>query len=227
MLIRNLWPRATGSHQVPAYKTFTSNIINQSNYSMEAAATHKQQQQHTSISSRSSSSSSNSGQTALKQQRNNTEAAQKTANKQRSSSTQTEQTAQKQHTNNTQQAANKRRQQQQPSSSNRSSSQVVAATNSFLPTRCFCECLRRAYARIGLLLGTKQPTQSVPQFYAATMLSGRAGAGPNAVLAIILHHMCSFQGYHCREFLCRFTGRSACLQSVNMAKTTLFDGVPS
>ena len=38
-----------------------------------------------------------------------------------------------------------------------------------------------------------------------TILSGSAGAGPNAVLAITSHHMCSFQGYRFWEFISSYT----------------------
>ena len=50
---------------------------------------------------------------------------------------------------------NSRQTVQQQHTNSRSSSQAVAAANSFLPTRCCRERLRGAYAKIGLLLGTK------------------------------------------------------------------------
>ena len=53
------------------------------------------------------------------------------------------------------QATNKQ-QKTKSSNNNRCSGQAVAATNSFLPTRCFRVRLRGAYAKIGLLLVTKE-----------------------------------------------------------------------
>ena len=62
--------------------------------------------------------------------------------------------AHKQHTTSSKQAAENKRQQQQQQqpSSSKSSSQAVAAANSFLPTRCFRQRLRGAYAKIGPLI---------------------------------------------------------------------------